>query len=75
MDTGLARAALRFEGVVFPNGYVSRLYRWLTRDKVAARAAVATVMRWNPRRILLCHGEPFTDDVSSVREREFSYLR
>jgi len=70
----LARFLLNFEGVVFPNGGVSRLYRWLTRDKVAARTAVKTLIKWSPTRILLCHGEAFTDDIPSLLQREFSYL-
>ncbi len=65
---------LRFEGVVYPNGGVARLYRWLTTDKAKARQAVEQILAWAPERITFCHGEPFVEDPVSLVRREFAWL-
>ncbi len=71
---GLAKLFLRFEGVVYPNGGVPRLYRWFTTNKAAARQAAEAVLAWSPSRIVLSHGEIFEQDVAQVLRREFAYL-
>lgn len=70
----LPRLFLKFEGVVFPNGGIPRLYRWFTRDKSQAREALAVITKWSPERLVFCHGEPFEDAAHDVIAREFSWL-
>lgn len=71
----LPRWFLKFEQVVFPNGGVPRLYRWLTSDKIKALSALNTVLGWEPQKIVFCHGEPFAEDASETLKREFGWLR
>ncbi len=70
----LPKLFLQFEGVTWPDGGVPRLYRWLTRDKDAARQALAKVMGWAPERVLFCHGEAIEGSARDLLEREFAYL-
>ena len=70
----LARCFMAFEGVVYPNGGIPRLYRWLTTDKARARACAAKILAWAPERLLFCHGEAFSEDAETVLRREFVYL-
>ncbi len=70
----LPRLFFKFEGVVYPEGGLPRLYRWLTRDKAAARACLDRLLAWVPEQLVFSHGEPFADDAVTVLRREFSYL-
>ena len=65
---------LRFEGVVFPNGGIPRLFRWLTSDRAAARRCYEQIVAWAPQRVTLCHGGIFTEDVDDLLAREFAWL-
>lgn len=69
-----ARVFYRFEGVVYPNGGVPRLYRWLTRNKSSGRAALEVIRAWQPRRLLFCHGEAFDASAEEILNREFAFL-
>ena len=71
----LAKIWFKFQGVTYPNGGVPRLYRWLMDDKESAKRALATIMQWQPKRILFCHGKPFDLTAQRVLDREFSFLR
>ncbi len=70
----LPRLFLQFEGVTYPDGGVPRLYRWLSNDKDAARAALRILVEWDPQRILFCHGEPFDIGARELIAREFRWL-
>lgn len=70
----LPRWFLKFEQVAFPNGGVPRLYRWFTSDRMQAKKALTKILDWSPQRLTFCHGEPFTEDASTVIQREFSWL-
>lgn len=70
----LPRLLLRFEGAVFPNGGVTRLYRLFTWDKVRARESVAKIRAWSPQTLTFCHGEPLSDPVDNVLEQQFRWL-
>ncbi len=65
---------LRFEGVVFPDGGIPRLFRWLTTDRAAARDCYERIRLWNPQRITLCHGALFEEDVPQKLAEEFAWL-
>ena len=70
----LPRLFLKFEGVTYPNGGVPRLYRWFTNDRSKAREALNVIKGWRPKRILFCHGEPFTLSADELLARQFKYL-
>jgi uncharacterized protein DUF4336 len=70
----LPRLFLRFEGVIYPNGGIPRLYRWFSNDKAKARDALKVIVGWNPQRIVFCHGEPFDVGAKEVIAREFGYI-
>lgn len=70
----LPRLFLRFEGALFPNGGIPRLYRLFTRDKAEARKALAVIRSWAPERLTFCHGEPFTESADRIIQSEFRWL-
>ena len=70
----LPKLLLRFEGAVYPNGGVPRLFRLLTRDKRAAQTALAKIRGWSPERVLFCHGEPFTRSAQEILDEQFAWL-
>lgn len=65
---------LKFEGAVFPNGGVTRLYRWLTLDRATAQQAMAQIQAWAPKQITFCHGEPFLQDAQDLINTQFRWL-
>ena len=70
----LPRLFLKFEGALFPNGGIARLYRLFTTDKAKARVALAQIRQWSPRQITFCHGEPFADSAKQVIDKQFRWL-
>jgi len=70
----LPRLFLRFEGALFPNGGIPRLYRWFTRDKIRARESLEVIKSWAPERLVFCHGEPFTENAADTIETQFQWL-
>jgi len=70
----LPRWFLKFDQVLFPNGGVSRLYRWFVGDKPTARKSLKKNNSWSPRQITFCHGETFIADALQVLAREFKWL-
>lgn len=65
---------LQFEGVVFPNGGLPRLWRWLCHDRAGARACLHRVLAWQPQRITFSHGKPLVGRAEDVLRREFAWL-
>jgi len=70
----LPKLFLQFEGVVFPDGGIPRLYRWFTANRQEARRALQKVQSWAPRQLTFCHGEGFADSAEVVLKREFAWL-
>ena len=67
----LPRLFLKFECVTYPNGGLPRLYRWLTRDKTAARSCLDQLLAWAPEQLVFSHGEPFDDDAMTILRRAY----
>ena len=65
---------LKFEGAVYPNGGVLRLFRWFTLDKAKAKQALAVIQAWAPKQITFCHGVPFLEDAENINNKEFRWL-
>ena len=53
---------------------VPRKFRLTTRDKPAARAAVAEIKRWPATQVVMAHGTPVTEDPHGVLTRAFAWL-
>ncbi len=68
------RQFLKFEGAVYPNGGVTRLYRWLTLDRAKAKQALSQIQAWEPQQITFCHGVTFPDNATNIINKEFRWL-
>lgn len=68
------RQFLKFEGAIYPNGGVTRLYRWLTLDRAKAKQALSQIQAWEPKQITFCHGVTFLDNATNIIEKEFRWL-
>ena len=53
---------------------VPRKFRIATRDKPAARAALAAIRGWQPRQVVMAHGTPVTEDADAFLSRAFAWL-
>ena len=53
---------------------VPRKFRMATRDKPAARAALATVRAWQPKQVAMAHGSPVTENPDAFLTRAFAWL-
>ncbi|MEM7099267.1 MAG: DUF4336 domain-containing protein [Pseudomonadota bacterium] len=69
-----SRLFLRFEGVIYPDGGLLRLYRWFTNRREKDRQALRILQSWKPKRLLFCHGEAFEKAPAQLIAQEFGYL-
>lgn len=53
---------------------VPRKFRMATRDKPAARAALASIKAWQPTQVVMAHGTPVTKNTDAFLTRAFSWL-
>lgn len=53
---------------------VPRKFRVAFRDKRAAREAVARILAWDARAVLMAHGKPATEDAKGFLARAFRWL-
>jgi hypothetical protein len=59
-----------FDGLGYPNGTTPRLYRWSIKSKTSARSVCNTMIRWNPAKVIISHGEWFrTDGLREIKTR------
>ena len=54
---------------------VPRKFRLAFRDRRAARVAIAQVLNWPVRQVVMAHGEPVTRDAAGYLRRAFAWLR
>lgn len=64
----------RFDLMTGPVAEVPRKFRMATRDRSAARKAIATVLAWPTKRVLMAHGQPILVDAQQHLHRAFSWL-
>lgn len=72
-DHWLTRGYLKIGGIYGKPG-LSRLLRPTVRDKKAARRAVDAMLDWDPKRIVLSHGEVIESDGRAVLEQTYTWL-
>jgi hypothetical protein len=68
------RVLTRLGGVRDPDGSMPRDMRATYRDRAALKAAVETLIGWNPERVILAHGRWYPRDGASELRRAFRWL-
>jgi hypothetical protein len=68
------RVLTRFGGVRDPDGSMPRDMRATYRDRAALKAAVETMIGWNPERVILAHGRWYQHDGANELRRAFRWL-
>jgi hypothetical protein len=69
----IMRALTRLGGVRDPDGQMPRDMR-LTFDKPRLKAAVETMIGWNPERVIIAHGRWYEADGAAELRRAFRWL-
>ena len=70
-----ARLLAWFGGVLDPDGAMPRDMRFtFSRNKAEVRAAVETMIGWQPERIVLAHGRWYDKDAVAELRRAFRWL-
>jgi hypothetical protein len=65
---------MTLDGLVGPNGSTPREWRLSFWNRAAARRARQKVLDWNPRRVIIAHGEWVRDNGRAVLERALAWL-
>lgn len=68
------RAIMRLDGLVGPDGSTPREWRLSFWKRDAARAALKEVLQWDPKRVVIAHGEWIHNDGRAVLERALSWI-
>ena len=71
---GWRRAVMRLDGMVGPAGSTPREWRLSFWNRAAARRARRTVLDWDPRRVVIAHGEWVREGGREVLERALAWL-
>lgn len=48
--------------------------RWMTRDRVAARQAIETILAWDFDRMVIAHGEPFEHGAKDALREAWHFM-
>jgi hypothetical protein len=70
----IGRLVARIEGVAFPTGCTSLLYRLGMRDRAAGASAIRKLLSWQPTQAVISHGEWFRTDATDELRRRFQWL-
>jgi hypothetical protein len=73
LDSSVLRGLTWLGGVQHPNGSMPRDMR-LTFDKAALKAAVETMIGWQPERIVIAHGRWYETNGADELRRAFRWL-
>ncbi len=71
---GWRRVIMTVDGLVGPHGSTPREWRWSFWNRAAARRAKRKAIGWNPRRVIVAHGECVNEDGSAVLERALAWI-
>jgi hypothetical protein len=71
---GWRRAIMTLDGMVGPDGSTPREWRLSFWNRAAARRAKRKVLDWNPRRVIIAHGEWIRDNGRAVLERSLAWI-
>lgn len=74
LGSPLMRCLCRLGGVLSPNGGMPRDMRMTFRkQRPALKAALRTMIGWNPERIIIAHGRWFESDGADALRRSFAW--
>jgi hypothetical protein len=68
------RAYMKLDGLVGPNGSTPREWRLSFWNRAAVRCAKCKVLGWNPRHVIIAHGEWVRDHGRDVLERALAWM-
>jgi len=71
---GWRRLCMRLDGLVGPDGSTPREWRLSFWNRRAARRARQTTLDWNPRRVIIAHGDWARQDGRAVVERALRWM-
>ena len=71
---GWRRALMKLDGMVGPNGGAPREWRLSFWNRAAARRARQKVLDWNPRRVIIAHGEWVRANGRDVLEHSLAWM-
>lgn len=72
--TGWRGRLMRLDGLVGPNGSTPREWRWSFLSRRSARAARATLLGWQPQRLLVAHGQCATSAATEIIAAALSWI-
>lgn len=67
------RLYLKVSGIYGKPGF-SRLFRFIYKDRKAARESIDRLLRWDFDRAVIAHGEPFASGAKAAMEQAFTWL-
>jgi hypothetical protein len=68
------RLIARIEGVAYPEGRTPLLYRLGMRNRAEGAQAVRAMLAWEPRQVVISHGEWFREGATEELRRRFNWL-
>lgn len=71
---GWRRLIMTLDGLVGPHGSTPRELRLTFWNRATARRARRAVIAWDPRRVIVAHGEWVRDDGRAVLERALAWI-
>ena len=71
---GWRRLCIILDGLAGPNGSTPREWRLSFWNRRAARVARQTTLAWDPRRVIIAHGEWVREDGRAVIERSLRWI-
>jgi hypothetical protein len=71
---GWRLAIMKLDGMVGPRGSTPREWRLTFWRRSAARAARDKVLAWQPRRLVIAHGECADSDAAAVLQQALSWM-
>ena len=73
--SGWRRWAMKLDGLVGPDGSTPREWRATFTDRKAARAALDTILSWNPEQLILAHGPVFKEKARDIIASSLRWMR
>jgi hypothetical protein len=73
--SGWRRWAMQLDGLVGPDGSTPREWRATFTNRKAARAALNTILEWNPEQLILAHGPIFAEKAGDIIASSLHWMR
>lgn len=71
---GWRRTVMSLDGLVGPGGSTPREWRWSFWNRTAARKARQKILDWNPKRVIIAHGEWVRDNGRETVARALGWM-